>query len=100
MRIIAWSTLAAYVEGHPETAVPLTRWRTLLRAAKWASMDDVRRAAPNATVLNAERVKFEVAGGKHRLIVVIDFGRQIAFVKFIGTHGEYDKIDALTVSRF
>ncbi|MBB5048501.1 mRNA interferase HigB [Rhodopseudomonas rhenobacensis] len=100
MRIIAWSTLAAYAESHPETAVPLMRWRTLLRAAHWASMDDVRRAAPSATILNAERVKFEIAGGNYRLIVAIDFGRQIAFVKFIGTHGDYDKINALTVSRF
>ncbi|HEY0331858.1 MAG TPA: type II toxin-antitoxin system HigB family toxin [Rhodopseudomonas sp.] len=100
MRIIAWSTLASYAEVHPETAVPLTRWRTLLKTANWTSMDEVRRAAPSATVLNAERVRFEVAGGNYRLIVAIDFGKQIAFVKFIGTHREYDKIDALTVSRF
>jgi mRNA interferase HigB len=63
-------------------------------------MDDIRQAAPNATILNGDRVKFEVAGGNYRLIVAIDFGRQIVFVKFIGTHAEYDKIDALTVSKF
>jgi mRNA interferase HigB len=72
----------------------------LVKAASWASMDDIRQAAPNATILNGDRVKFEVAGGNYRLIVAIDFGRQIVFVKFIGTHAEYDKIDALTVSKF
>ena len=63
-------------------------------------MDDVRQAAPNATILNGERVKFEVAGGNYRLIVAMDFDHRIIFVKFIGTHAEYDKIDALTVSKF
>ena len=63
-------------------------------------MDDVRLAAPNAKVLNAERVRFEIAGGNFRMIVALDFRRGIAFIKFIGTHGEYDRVDALTVSLF
>jgi len=51
-------------------------------------------------VLNRDRVRFEVAGGDYRLIAAFNFRRQIAFVKFIGTHAEYDAIDALTVARF
>jgi mRNA interferase HigB len=99
-RIIAWNVLSAYAERHSETKAPLLRWRTLLKAANWTSMDDVRRAAPNAKVLNGERVRFEVAGGNFRMIVAFDFGRRIAFIKFIGTHAEYDRIDALSVSLF
>ncbi len=52
------------------------------------------------TLENRERVRFEVAGGNYRLVAAFDFRRQIAFVKFIGTHAEYDRIDALTVSEF
>ena len=63
-------------------------------------MNDLRRAAPNAKSLNGERVRFEIAGGNFRMIVAVDFGRSIAFVKFIGTHAEYDRIDALIVSQF
>ncbi len=63
-------------------------------------MDDVRLAAPNAKILNGERSRFEIAGGNFRLIVAFDFTRGIAFIKFIGTHAEYDRIDALTVSLF
>ncbi|NVN87363.1 MAG: type II toxin-antitoxin system HigB family toxin [Rhodopseudomonas sp.] len=100
MRIIAWSVLSAYATEHPETAVPLSRWRTLVRAARWGSMDELRQAAPNAKILGGDRARFEVAGGNYRLIAAFDFARQIAFVKFIGTHAEYDRIDALTVSRF
>jgi mRNA interferase HigB len=63
-------------------------------------MDEVRRAAPSAKVLNGERARFEVAGGNYRLVVAFDFHRQIAFVKFIGTHAEYDRVDVLKDSRF
>jgi mRNA interferase HigB len=63
-------------------------------------MDDVRLAAPSAKILNRERARFEIAGGNFRMIVAFDFGRDIAFIKFIGTHAEYDRVDALTVSQF
>jgi mRNA interferase HigB len=63
-------------------------------------MEDVRSAAPNAKVLNGERTRFEIAGGNYRMIIAFDFVRGIAFVKFIGSHAEYDRIDALTVARF
>lgn len=93
MRIIAWRVLSSYAERHP---APLYRWRTLVKAAKWNS----HLAAPNAKILNGERVRFEIAGGNFRMIVAFDFGRGIAFVKFIGTHAEYDRVDALTVAQF
>jgi len=63
-------------------------------------MDDVRSAASNAKILNGERARFEIAGGNFRMIVAFDFARDIAFVKFIGTHAEYDRVDALTISLF
>jgi mRNA interferase HigB len=100
MRIISWNVLAAYAQSHPETKASLVRWRTLVRASAWASMDDIRYVAPAAKILNGERVRFEVAGGNFRLIAALDFQRQMVFVKFIGTHAEYDRIDALTVAQF
>jgi mRNA interferase HigB len=63
-------------------------------------MEDVRLSAPNAKIPNGERARFEVAGGNFRMIIAFDFGREIAFVKFIGTHAEYDRINALTVALF
>ena len=62
-------------------------------------MEHIRRAAPKSKVLNRDGVRFEVAGGDYRLIAAFDFRRQIAFVKFVGTHAEYDAIDALTFAR-
>jgi mRNA interferase HigB len=59
-----------------------------------------RRRARGLKVLNHERVRFEVAGGNYRLVAAFDFRRQIAFIKFVGTHAEYDRVDASTVSQF
>ena len=100
MRVIARNVLLAYARANPETTIPLERWYRLVKAANWTSMNDIRRAAPKSKVLNRDRVRFEVAGGDYRLIAAFDFRRQIAFLKFIGTHAEYDAIDALTVARF
>ncbi len=97
MRIISQSTLSAFAIAHPGTRPSLERWRKLFKAANWSSMNDVR-AATGAVVLNGERARFEVAGGNYRMIVAFNFRHQIAFIKFLGTHAENDKIDALTVS--
>ena len=100
MRVIARNTLVHFRSKHPEAKVALERWHRIVRAAHWTSADEVQTAAPKSKALNRERVRFEVAGGIYRLIVAIDFRRQVAFVKFIGTHAEYDRIDALTISQF
>jgi mRNA interferase HigB len=95
---VARNVLVAFWGRHPETKVPLERWYK--RAAQWASTEDVQRAIPKAKVLTSERVRFEIAGGDYRLVAAFDFRRKIAFVKFIGTQAEYDRVDALTVSQF
>ena len=100
MRVIARSTLVGFWSDHPETKVALERWFKRVRAAHWTSTDEVQRAAPKCKALNGERVRFEVVGGNYRLVVAFDFRRQAAFIKFIGTHAEYDRVDALTVSLF
>jgi mRNA interferase HigB len=100
MRVIARNTLVDFWGKHPEARVSLERWHRLVKAAHWISTDEVQRAAPKSKVLNRERVRFEVAGGNYRLVVAFDFRRQAAFVKFIGTHADYDRIDALTISQF
>lgn len=63
-------------------------------------MNDLMRDFPKAKALNAERVRLEIAGGNYRLIVAIKFSAKIMLIKFIGTHAEYDRIDALTVAQF
>jgi len=98
--LIARSTLAAFIERHPETRASLTHWQSVVKAASWTNASEAQSAFSKAKALNGERVRFEVAGGDYRLIAAFDFRRGIAFVKFVGTHADYDRIDALSVSLF
>lgn len=63
-------------------------------------MGDVQAMFARSKVLNAERVRFEIHGGDYRLVAAFDFRNQRIFLKFLGTHAEYDRVDALTVSMF
>jgi mRNA interferase HigB len=100
MRIVARNSLTTFAKHHPEAGASLEHWFKTAKTACWGSTQEVQAAFSKAKILNAERVRFEIQGGNHRLIVAFHFRRQIAFVKFIGTHAEYDRIDALTVSLF
>ncbi len=104
MRVIAKNTLVAFYAAHPETKSAIERWHSVVKAGTWRSPTDVQAAFSSAVVLNAERVRFEIAGGNYgrqlQAHCGVDFKRQVAFVKFPGTHGEYDKVDALTVAQF
>lgn len=98
MRVIVRHTLTAFAAKHPKTKAALEHWLRVTKAAEWTSTQDVIASFSNASTLNAECVRFKVAGNDYRMIVAFDFQRGIAFIKFIGTHAEYDRIDALTVS--
>lgn len=100
VRIIKQSTLAKFGAANPKARPALTRWIKLVRAARWTSMNEMQLTVPGAVVLNAERARFEIAGGNFRLIAAFSFKHQIAFIKFVGTQAEYDRINALTVAMY
>ena len=100
MRVIANSTLVTFGAENPRAAAPLAHWRRVVKEARWTTMADAQATFSKSKAINAERIRFEVAGGAFRLICAIDFRRQIVFVKFLGTHAEYDAIDATSVAQF
>lgn len=100
MRIIARKNIVAYFTKHPLTRASLTHWLEMAENAVWSSTSEVIADFSKAKTVTAGRVRFEVAGGDHRMIVAFHFRRGIAFIKFIGTHAEYDRIDAETVDQF
>jgi mRNA interferase HigB len=100
VRIIAVSTIKTFWDRHPDAKISLERWVQAMRDGHWQTTGDVQLSFSKARVLNGERVRFEVAGGDYRLIASFKFKNQLVFVKFVGTHADYDRIDALTVSQF
>ena len=100
MRIIARNKLVAFWTDHPETEASLRHWHEIASASDWQSPIDVMASFSKAKAINGERVRFTVAGGDYRMVVAFDWRRGIAFIKFIGTHAQYDRIDALAVNLF
>ena len=100
MRIIAKRTLRQFWEGHPRNRaakVPLEDWYAQTVTAEWSTPADVKQTYGDASILRSGRVVFNIGGNKYRLVAHINYFYKIVFVKFVGTHEEYDKIDAHTV---
>ena len=94
MRIIAVSTLRHFWERHRDAEQPLKAWYQEARIADWATPHEIKAAFRNASVLGDNRVVFNIAGNKYRLIVKFNYAFGIGYVRFIGTHAEYDRIKA------
>ena len=97
MRIIARKTLRLYWEAHPDARQALQSWYADVKRAEWNSPADVKRVFRNASIIANNRIVFNIKGNRYRLIVAGDFSHHIVFIRFIGTHSEYDKTDASTI---
>jgi len=100
MRVIALSTVKAFWEKHPgfaDAKEPLLAWYRHALSADWASPADVKAEFGSASILRSGRVVFNIAGNKYRLVVWINYPYRILYVRFIGTHAQYDKINAQTI---
>ncbi len=103
MRIIARRTLREFVESlagqkeQPAVKAALDAWFDEVSKAQWASTADVKRLYATASIVSAERIVFNIKGNDYRLIVSVDFEKAIVWIKWIGTHKAYDKIDVTEV---
>lgn len=97
MRVIAVSTLRQFWEKHPDAEQPLKAWFDEASNAIWAQPSDIKAQYGSASILKNRRVVFNIKGNDYRLIVAIAYKLGLVYIKFIGTHTEYDKIDAETV---
>jgi mRNA interferase HigB len=100
VRIIALSTLKAFLNRNPACAdarEPLMAWYRQVKAADWATPADVKRAIRSASILKDGRVVFNLAGNKYRLVAWINYPYRVVYIRFIGTHRQYDMIDAQKV---
>ena len=97
MRVIAVSTLRAFWERHPDAEQPLKAWYEEATLASWTQPADIKAQYRSASVLKNRRMVFNIKGNDYRLIVAIAYKLQIVYVKFIGTHEEYDAVDAVNV---
>ena len=97
MRVLARKTLKDFWEKHADAEQPLKAWFHETTAAHWASFTEIKARYGAADALPENRVVFNIKGNTYRLIVHIHYHTGIVFIRFIGTHAEYDRIDATTI---
>jgi len=100
MNVIARKNLEAFWRRHPETEQPLRAWLAAVKTQNWTSMNAVMGTFSKASPITAGRCVFDICSGNYRLIVAFRFSARIAFIKFIGTHARYDRVQASTVAEF
>ena len=98
--MIAVKNLKDKMVKHPDARDALEVWIAVVRAATWQSPSDVKSYDVAASFVANDRVVFNIRGNKYRLIVGMNYEAQIVFVKFFGTHAQYDRVDAATVEEF
>ena len=97
MRVIAKRTLREFWEKHSTAEQPLLSWYKAVQTVTWQNNAEIKARFSTASIINATRVVFNIGGNKYRLICIVKFDKQIIFIRFVGTHKEYDKINAAEV---
>jgi len=97
MRSISRKTLKEFWERHPDAEQPLQAWYADLKASRWESPSDIKRVYRNASFVGNNRVVFNIKGNTYHVVVAIQYQFGIVCIRFVGTHEEYDRIDAATV---
>jgi mRNA interferase HigB len=98
LRIFNRSTLVDFWKKHPNAERPLRLWFSIVERAAWTGPDDVRAVFGSADFLPGNRVVFDIKGNSYRLVAQLKYGPLfLVFIRFVGTHSEYDRIDAAKV---
>ena len=97
MRIISRKRLREFWERHPDARQSLQAWYADAKHANWQTPADIKNVYRNASIVANNRAIFNIKGNKYRLVVVVQYQYGIVYIRFVGTHQEYDKIDAATI---
>ncbi|OCX54621.1 hypothetical protein BEL04_10345 [Mucilaginibacter sp. PPCGB 2223] len=97
MEIIHQKKLQDFAKKHADAINSITTWRKVVQEANWKQGTDILADFPKAKLIPSKRARFKIVGNKYRLIIEVDYEDAIVDIRFIGTHAEYDRIDASSV---
>jgi mRNA interferase HigB len=97
MVIISKSALMEFVKAHSNAAAPLNSWYEITRNCDWAHFSDLKRTFNHVDAVGNDRFVFNIKGNDYRLVAMIHFSKRTLYIRFIGTHQDYDKIDCKTI---
>lgn len=93
MRIFTEQALKEYIRQHPETRTALQEWTYVVRHSEWKSFADIKRCFNSVDAVGNQRYVFNLMGNNHRIVVIIKFTIHFVYIRFIGTHQEYEKMN-------
>lgn len=96
-RVISIAKLREFWGKYPDAEIPLKTWFKTVQKADWKTPNDIKLDYPSASIIAGNRMVFNIKGNKYRLIVKIEYEKQWVFIRFVGTHAQYDKVDAATI---
>jgi len=97
MRIVSRKTLREFAEVHADADEALDVWYRIVSQCEWNSFGDIREVFNSADYIGNDRYVFNIRGNKYRLVAMIFFNPKIVYIRFVGTHAAYDKIDCTTI---
>jgi len=97
LRIIAKKILRDFWLKHPDCEQQLKSWYNEAEIATWKTPNEIKSDYPSASILENNRIVFNIKGNNYRLIIKLNYHYQMVWIRFIGTHAQYDKIDATTI---
>ena len=97
MRIISEKPLREFWERHPDSEGPLAEWLRVARRESWRTPQDLREQFSRASFVGSNRVVFNIKGNQYRLVAAINYPYGIIYIRFVGAHSEYGRIDVETV---
>ena len=97
MRVLSKAILRDFWIKHSDCEQQLKSWYRETEKSEWKNANDIKREYPSASILGGNRIVFNIKGNNYRLIVKINFQYQMVWIRFVGTHKEYDRIDATLI---
>lgn len=89
--------LREFWESHPDAALPLQTWFHDVERAAWLSPVDIKAVYQNASFIGHNRIVFNIKGNRYRLVIVVVYQHGVVYIRFVGTHAQYDRIDVTTI---
>lgn len=97
MRIFTEQTLKVFIKKHPDSKTALQEWVTIVKQSNWTCFADIKDTFNSVDCIGNQRYIFNIKGNNYRLVVIVKFTIQFVYIRFVGTHAEYDKIDCETI---
>ncbi len=97
MPMISYKRIREFVKIHPDAELKLGRWYKWMKRGKFKNLNEIKRKFPGVDYIGSDRYVFNISGNKYRLVALINFCKQKVYIRFIGTHEEYERINCKTI---